>query len=281
MENLYVDGRIMISDQEFNRIADFLKRKYGIDMTEKKIIMNGRLENYVWSHGYDSFNGFMNAMESDITGSLEKDLVNMLTTNHTYFMRESEHFDYLRQVIIPWIKEREQNTKDMRIWCGAASSGEEPYGLAMVVRETLGLEVSKWDSTILATDISEEALSKAIAGEYEEEQVAVLPENWKRRYFRPIMNTTRYKVTDELKEQVLFRKFNLMSNFPFRKPMHVIFMRNVMIYFDDATKKELVQKIYDALLPGGYLFVGRTETINRDGTGFEMIMPSVFRRPIE
>lgn len=270
----------MISDQEFNRIAIFLKNKYGVDMTEKKVIMNGRLENYVWSNGYDSFNSFMNALENDISGKLENDLVNMLTTNHTFFMRESEHFDFLRNEVIPWIKEYEKTTKDMRIWCGAASSGEEPYGIAMTVKEALGLEASHWDSTILATDISEEALSKAIAGEYEEEQVAVLPPVWKRRYFRPIINSSKYQVTDELKEEIIFRKFNLMNQFPFRKPMHVIFMRNVMIYFDEITKKDLVEKIYDTLVPGGYLFVGRTETINRDGTDFEMVMPSIFRKKI-
>lgn len=270
----------MISDQEFTRIALFLKSKYGIDMTDKKIIMNGRLENYVWTNGYSSFTEFMNALETDPTGNLEKSLVNLLSTNHTFFMRESEHFDFMRSEVIPWIKEREQATKDMRIWCGAASSGEEPYGLAMLLMDAMGLEAARWDTTVLATDISEDVLGKAMAGEYEEEQVSVLPDYWRRRYFRPIPGTTRYKVTDELKKQVIYRKFNLMNPFPFRKPMHVIFMRNVMIYFDEPTKKELIKKIYDTLLPGGYLFVGRTETLDRDNTDFEMVQPSIFRRPL-
>ncbi|MBQ0027900.1 MAG: protein-glutamate O-methyltransferase CheR [Lachnospiraceae bacterium] len=271
----------MISDQEFTRIASFLKGKYGIDMTDKKIIMNGRLENFVWSHGYASFTEFMNALEADPTGGLEKTLVNLLTTNHTFFMRESEHFDFMKSEVIPWIKEREAVTRDMRIWCGAASSGEEPYGLAMLLMDVLGLEANKWDTTVLATDISEDALRKAMAGEYEEEQVGVLPDYWRRRYFRQVAGTTKYRVTDELKSKVLYRKFNLMNPFPFRKPMHVIFMRNVMIYFDEPTKKELINKIYDMLLPGGYLFVGRTETLDRDNTDFEMVQPSIFRRPLD
>lgn len=271
----------MISDQEFTRIAHFLKGKYGIDMTDKKIIMNGRLENYVWTNGYSSFNEFMNSMETDVSGKLEKDLVNLLTTNHTFFMRESEHFDFMRSEVIPWIRELEASTHDMRVWCGAASTGEEPYGLAMLLMDAMGLESTTWDTTILATDISEEALSKAIAGEYEEEQVSVIPDYWRRRYFRPIPDSTRYKVTEELKNHVLYRKFNLMNPFPFKKPMHVIFMRNVMIYFDEPTKKELIEKIYNSLLPGGYLFVGRTETLDRDNVDFEMVQPSIFRRPLE
>lgn len=271
----------MISDQEFTRIASFLKGKYGIDMTDKKIIMNGRMENFVWSHGYSGFTEFMNELEADVTGNLEKSLVNLLTTNHTFFMRESEHFDFMKNEVIPWIKEKEAATKDMRVWCGAASTGEEPYGLAMLLMDAMGLEAAKWDTTVLATDIAEEALSKAIAGEYDEEQVNVIPDYWRRRYFRQIQGTTRYRVTDELKSKVLFRKFNLMNPFPFRKPMHVIFMRNVMIYFDEPTKKELIDKIYDALMPGGYLFVGRTETLDRENTAFEMVQPSIFRRSLD
>lgn len=271
----------MLSEQEFTRIATYLKDKYGIDMSGKKIIMNGRLENYVWGNGYQSFNDFMNALEADPTGNLEKSLVNLLTTNHTYFMRESEHFDYMKSTVIPWIKSREVATHDMRIWCGASSSGEEPYAIAMLLKDALGFEADRWDSKILATDISENALSKAISGVYELEQISVLPDTWRRRYFRQVAGTDTYQVTQELKDEVIFRKFNLMNKFPFKKPMHVIFMRNVMIYFDEPTKRELIKKIYDALVPGGYLFVGRTETIDREGTLFEMIQPSIFRRPDE
>lgn len=270
----------MLTDQEFTRIATFLKGKYGIDMTAKKIIMNGRMENFVASHGYSGFTEFMNALDVDQTGELEKNLVNMLTTNHTFFMRESEHFDFLKKQVVPWIKELEADTKDMRVWCGAASTGEEPYALALTLVDALGFEAPGWDSTILATDISESALSTAIRGVYEGEQLDVLPEHWKRRYFKPVAGTTSYEATKELKDLVTYRKFNLMNPFPFRKPMHVIFLRNVMIYFDEPTKNKLVEKVYESLVPGGYLFVGRTETINRSNTDFEMIQPSIFRKPV-
>lgn len=270
----------MISDEEFERIARYLKKRYGIDMGNKKIIMNGRLENYVSNHGYKNYTEFIDAIEAAPGGETELQLVNMLTTNHTYFMREADHFDYMRDTVIPWIRKREAVSRDMRIWCGASSTGEEPYELAILTMETLGIDEKRWDTSILATDISEEVLHKAISGIYEEEQISALPEAWKRKYFRHISSSKMYQATDELKKHVIYRKFNLMDDFPFRKQLHVIFMRNVMIYFDEPTKKKLIHKIYDALLPGGYLFVGKTETIDKEGTDFEMIQPSIFRKPL-
>ena len=236
----------MITNNEFLRIVSFLKQRYGIDMSQKKVIMNGRLENYLRSGGWSSFDAYMNDVEKDESGELEKMLVNFLTTNHTYFMREFGHFEFFKNVVLPWIKKKEERSKDMRIWCGASSTGEEPYMIAMVVNDFLGLEHKNWDARILATDISTQALS--------------------------------YVATDELKKEVIYRKFNLMEPFPFRKKMHTIFLRNVMIYFDEATKRQVVQKVYDALEPGGYLFIGMTETLDRSSTPFQLVQPSIFKK---
>lgn len=269
-----------MTEEEFFRIKVFLKNRYGINLEHKKEIVTGRLSNYVMTHGYRSYTEYMNAVEADVTGRLEVDIVNLLTTNHTYFMREYEHFDFMRKEVLPWLKTKEARSKDLAIWCGASSSGEEPYMLAMLMKDFFALESNSWDTKILATDISEDALSKAIAGVYSAEQINKLPENWKRRFIKPVIGTDNYVITDEIKKEVLFRKFNLMEPFPFKKKMHVIFLRNVMIYFDNPTKRTLLQKIYDVLEPGGYLFIGRTETIDRGSTPFEMIQPSIFRKPI-
>ncbi|MCH5272919.1 MAG: protein-glutamate O-methyltransferase CheR [Lachnospiraceae bacterium] len=267
----------MMTDEEFLRIAGYVKQRYGIDLGKKKIIMNGRLENYIKMGGWSSFHAFMNDLQNDYTGQLESDMVNLLTTNHTYFMREFEHFEFLKREILPWLKEKEQNTKDLRIWSAAASTGEEPYMIAMVLRDFFGLEHEAWDTTVLATDISTRALQQAIDGRYSEEQLKNLPEHWK-RYFFQRTKEGMFQVTDELKQEVLFRQFNLMSPFPFRKRLHTIFLRNVMIYFDGDTKRQLLQKVYDFLEPGGYLFIGMTETLDRAQTPFEMIQPSIFRK---
>ena len=113
----------MIKDEEFQRISVYMKQRYGIDLSQKKVIVNGRLENYIKRGGWHSFDEFMNAVEHDRTGNQEKMLVNFLTTNHTYFMREFEHFDFFRSEVLPWLKQKEAARKDLRIWCGAASSG--------------------------------------------------------------------------------------------------------------------------------------------------------------
>jgi chemotaxis protein methyltransferase CheR len=267
-----------MTDVEFQRILTFLKSRYGIDMTRKKEIVEGRLENYVRLGGWSTYMDYMNAVETDITGNLEKKLVSLLTTNHTFFMREFEHFDYMRNVVLPYLRTKEAARKDLCIWCGAASSGEEPYMLAMLLLDFFGLEHGQWDTKVLATDISTEILQQAVAGVYTNEQIAALPDNWKRRFLRPVPGKDAYSVTQEVRDEVLFRRFNLMEPFPFKRKMHVIFLRNVMIYFDSETKKQLIQKVYDVMESGGYLFIGRTETIDRTTIPFQMIQPSIFRK---
>ena len=268
----------MITDEEFRRISVFMKQKYGIYLSHKKTFVNGRLENYIKKQGYTNFNAFMDIVEQDQTGNQEKMLVNFLTTNHTYFMREFEHFDYFKGVVLPELKKRESARKDLRIWCGAASTGEEPYMIAMVLADFFGLERNQWDTKVLATDISTKALQQASAGIYGANQLESLPEQWKRHFFKAAAGGTQYHVKPELKNEVLFRQLNLMDPFPFKKKMHTIFLRNVMIYFDDRTKKDLVQRVYDALEPGGYLFIGTTETLDRSSTPFQIIQPSIFRK---
>ncbi len=267
----------MMTDDEFFRIADYMKNNYGIDLGQKKIIMNGRLENYIKRGGWANFHEFMNALQMDNTGKFEKELVNMLTTNYTYFMREFEHFEFFKNVALPWAKRKAGGTRDLRVWCGAASTGEEPYMIAMVIRDFLGLDFGSWDAKVLATDISTKALNVAIQGIYNEEALDEMPEAWKRHFFKS-MGNNMYAVTDELKAEVLFRQFNLMSQFPFKQKMHTIFLRNVMIYFDAETKRDVLRKVYDTLMPGGYLFIGMTETLDRSQIPFTMIQPSIFRK---
>ena len=247
-------------------------------MSHKKTIMEGRLENYVKGLGHNSYDSYMDALESDITGELEKKLVDILTTNHTYFMREPEHFEFFKGVVLPWIKKKEVVDKELRIWCAASSTGEEAYTIAMIILDYFGLEKEAWDTQILATDVSTAVLEQAIKGIYTQEQINPLPQPWKRRFFRKIPDEDCFIITDELKREVLYRKFNLMSAFPIKKKMHAIFLRNVLIYFDDNTKISILKKIYDCLEPGGYLFLGKTETINRQVVPFKLVSPAVFRK---
>lgn len=267
----------MISDNEFNRIVSYVRGRYGIDLSKKKVLIMGRLENYLLRQGYSSYNAYMDEVENNPSGEEAANIINVLTTNHTYFMRESMHFDYLRDVVLPELKEKEKAKKDLRIWSGASSTGEEPYTIAMILKDFFGLEHSQWDTKVLATDISTRVLEHASKGVYLKEQVDPLPPKWKNRYFTQI-SEDEYRVKDELKQEVIFRQFNLMNQFPFRRKFHVVFLRNVMIYFEDDTKYNLVQKVYDFMEPGGYLFIGTTEGLNKNRIQFKYVEPSIYRK---
>lgn len=266
-----------MTDSEFQRIVRYVKKHSGIELGQKRVLITGRLTNYLLQNGYESYDQFMNDVESDITGKKAEDLINILTTNHTYFMREFEHFDFLRKVVLPELKERESRSKDLHIWSGASSTGEEPYTMAMVLKDFFGLEHNQWDTRVLATDLSTRVLEHAQKGIYLKEQIAPLPENWRRRYFKQI-SPEQFEVKKELKDEVIFRQFNLMDPLPFKRPLHVVFLRNVMIYFDEATKRKIIDKIYDCIVPGGYLFIGASEAIDRNATGFRFVRPSIYRK---
>ena len=205
-------------------------------------------------------------------------MLNKLTTNYTYFLREREHFDFFKDTILPYLVSTKKN-KSLSIWSAGCSSGEEPYTISMFIKDFLGQQASAWDTRILATDISTDVLSIAMKGEYDVKSLRDVPDSWKKRFFRPVRgDADKVVVSDELKKNVIFRTFNLMGPIQFKIPFDVIFCRNVMIYFDEKTKRELVGKIYNALEPGGYLFIGTTETLDRNSSPFQLIRPSIFRK---
>lgn len=267
----------MLTDVEFSRIVTYVKSSYGIDLSQKRVLVNGRLETYFLRNGYNSFEEFMSKVDKDPRGEEAKNLINVLTTNHTYFMRETIHFDYMRKIVLPYLKVKAAASKDLRIWSAASSTGEEPYTIAMVLMDFFGLEHSMWDTKVLATDISTRVLEHAVKGVYLKEQIDPLPERWKKKYFMSL-GGEEYQAKDELKKEVIFRRFNLMDSFPFKRKFHIIFLRNVMIYFQNDVKYQLLNKMYDFMEPGGYLFIGTTESLDKTKTRFEYIQPSIYRK---
>ena len=267
----------MITEQEFERVAGFVKDHYGINLAGKQILVNGRMNNYLLKNGYSGYNEYMAKVEENPSGAEARGLVDALTTNHTYFMREFEHFEFMRKAVLPELKVKEAARKDLRIWSAASSTGEEPYTIAMILRDFFGLDHHLWDTKVLATDLSTKVLQHAQRGIYLKEQIEPLPEKWRRMYFKQV-NEHEYQVKQELKDEIIFRQFNLMNPLPFKKPLHLVFLRNVMIYFDEMTKLRLVNKIYDKLEPGGYLFIGTTESIDRRNTKFQYAGPSIYRK---
>ena len=355
---------ITISEKEFWQIVSLLKDHYGINLSQKKNLIVGRLQKHLRSSNYSSFSEFYDYVISDRTGEAATLLINKLTTNYTFFMREIEHFDFFRGTALPHIA-RTEKSKDMRIWSAGCASGEEPYSIAMCIADffagggvaranaaarrlggaarasrlaqnwappraadaqagmgsaqagmgqaqagmgpaqagmgpaqpiappgsapasppidTLlrfesGVDRSGWDSKVLATDISERVLAMASDGIYMAESLDPLPSAWRRAFFKPIDDESE-QVVDWLRREIIFRKFNLMEeHFPFRKKFHIIWCRNVMIYFDAETRKRLIEKFYDFTEPGGYLFIGHSESIARNETRYTYVMPAIYRR---
>lgn len=267
-----------MTEKEFDRIVRYMAQYCGMDMRKKKVIIEGRMDNYLTARGYHSYDEYMDEIEKDVSGREAQKMIDLLTTNHTYFLREPEHFDYFRNTILPELKAKEEGTRVLRIWCAASSSGEEPYTITMVLKDFFGLEYEKWDTDILATDISRKVLETALHGVYSREQLKRIPERWLRANFKKVDETT-YQVKPEIRKKVMYRQFNLMSALPFRHKLHVVFLRNVMIYFDDATKRELLDRIYDVMEPGGYLIIGITESIPKKECHFEYMGNSIYRKP--
>jgi chemotaxis protein methyltransferase CheR len=237
----------------------------------------GRLHNVLLQEGFINFTEYYKYLVSDQTGKAVITLLDKITTNHTFFMRESDHFYYFRDKVLPHLSKTVKD-KDLRIWCAASSTGEEPYTLAMILDEFLGNEKTLWDTKILATDISEKVLGIAQKGVYSNERIAPLPSYWKINYFMRY-DYEKSIMIDKIRNDVIYRKFNLMDTiFPFKKKFHTIFCRNVMIYFDDQTKNQLVNKFYDHMEYGGYLFIGHSESLNRETTRFKNVMPAVYRK---
>lgn len=269
---------IEITDKEFSQFSVYIKRNYGINLkTEKKLMFSGRLQNVLTDIGCESFSDYYEYVRSDSSGQAAITLIDKVTTNHTFFMREADHFTFFQEKVLPYLK-RSVQSKDLRIWCAASSSGEEAYTLAMILDEYFGAEKLLWDKKILATDISESVLDVATRGIYSNDRIKPLPTQWKQKYLKKY-DSENWVIHNSIKNEVIFRKFNLMEGFfPFRKKFNVIFCRNVLIYFDSETKDQLIQKFYDALEVGGYLFLGHSETINRFGSCFDYVMPSVYRK---
>jgi chemotaxis protein methyltransferase CheR len=269
---------LTITDKEFKQLTEYIKDNYGIYLKEeKRALVTGRLYNVLTQNNFKSFTEYFKYISEDRTGDAAATLINKITTNHTFFMREAEHFSYFKDKILPYIV-RTAKGKDLRIWSAGCSSGEEPYTLAMIINEFLGVEKSLWDSKILATDISGKVLETAKKGIYKNEDIDTLPSIWKVNYFKRI-DAEKSELLDIIRNEVIYRKFNLMEDiFPFKRKFNVIFCRNVMIYFDLKTKCELVDKFYNLMEYGGYLFIGHSESLNRNETKFKYVMPAVYRK---
>ncbi len=278
---IQVHSMMSISDQEFGQLRDLIQQRFGINLTDqKRSLLVGRLQKLMRRLNLQTFSQYYEYLTQDSSEKGLSELVDLISTNHTYFNREKDHFEYFAQTALPTIAEklRQQNRKDLRIWCAGCSTGEEPYTLLMLMMEYFGTEYASWDAGILATDISDRALTIAKRGVYSADRVEQLPETLQRKYFTPAGNG-EMAVVDKIKREATFRRFNLMNtSFPFKKPFQMIFCRNVMIYFDQPTRDALVGRYHQHTEPGGYLFIGHSETLGRSQSRYNYLQPALYQK---
>lgn len=274
-------GGFAITAAEFELLQRLIFERFGIALgPEKKALLAGRLQSLLRKEGFTSFrNYYERALRSPTHAGLSE-LVDRISTNVTYFNREPAHFDFLVETALPKVVERlrSRNSHDLRVWCAAASTGEEPYLLGMLISEFLGAELPRWQAGVLATDISARALESAKRGVYPSEAVEKVPATLRQKYFQRLADGS-FRVTRELRDQLVFRRFNLMTTqLPFKKPFDLVFCRNVMIYFTPTTRRELVSRIHRFISPEGYLFIAHSESLNRSTSPFEFVQPGVYQR---
>lgn len=273
---------ITTTDDEFKEISSLVYTKFGIHLTEKKRnLVNGRLQKLLKKYSLKNFGEYLTLLKKENKDSLFSELVDEISTNHTYFYRENQHFEFLTERILPEIEAYriKEGKKDFKIWCAASSSGEEPYTLAIHLLEYFGNRYSQWDGGLLATDVSEDILKKAKEGVYTAENIEKVPPKILAKYFD--LRDNKYYVKEILKKEVLYKKLNLVSpQFPLRGDFDLISCRNVMIYFDKETREVLLNKMYKLLRPGGYLFVGHSESLNGLNTPFTFVKSAIYRKEL-
>ena len=260
-----------ITDEEFESFRELIFEIAGISLCAgKKMMVASRLQRRLVHYGLHRFSDYYHLVTDKTHPREMQTLVDLLTTNETYFFREPSHFDFLRNEILP------QHTNNVfRAWSAACSSGEEVYSLAMVLADTLNDR--PWE--ILGSDLSRRVLKRAQRGHYPMERNEGIDFAFLKKYclkgVRSQNNT--FLIDQKLKTQVRFRQINLKEELPNIGHFDVIFLRNVLIYFNQETKKEIVHRVSDLLKPDGYLFISHAESLHGIESGLKMINPSIFR----
>ena len=284
-----VNSRIMsaaLSGNDFRRLSSFIRSECGIKMPEqKRIMLEARLRKRLRALGIESFGEYCDFLFSPEGLEQEKlHMIDVVTTNKTDFFREPKHFDYLTQHAIPELFRLHGAgmRQGLSIWSAGCSTGEEPYTLAMVLTEYAQSQPG-FRFSILATDISTRVLEKALRAVYKEERVGLMPASMKKKFLMRSKERERglVRVVPELRSCIEFRRLNFMdSNFGIDSSFDIIFCRNVIIYFDRPTQQKVLQTIYRHLKPGGYLFMGHSETLSSLSIPLASVGSMVYRKPL-
>ncbi len=268
-----------LSDRDLAIIIRLVYAKSGISLFKgKRALVTARLQKRVRTGGFGSFKEYIRYVQTDTSGDELTVLIDAIATNHTSFFREPQHFECLRDLVLPSVLTRVAGGV-IRGWSAACATGEEPYSIAMTLFEHLG-EAATWRVRLLASDLSTKALAAARAGAYKPQRLADLPSSMLLRYFEKddVLPPGSMRVSSRLKQIVDFARINLLDAAPPGAPFDFIFCRNVMIYFDREVQQRVVEGLERRLLPGGYLFVSHSESLNSLSHGLTWVAPAVYRK---
>lgn len=259
-------------DVVLRRFRDRLHREYGIHFEDQKLYsLRNKLRRRVRNLSLDDLDSYEDYLENNPDEISH--LLNEVSTNKSEFFREIKHWDYITEHIV---EDWKRSNETVKLWSAACSTGEEPYTASMLLYE-LGVK----DFRILGTDIAPRALERAARGVYTDTELRGVHE-FDLKYFRKYFNRDAegtFRIKEDLQERVTLRKFNLTeSHYPYKETFNLVFCRNVLIYFDDDTIEHVINELSDVLKPGGYLFVGHTETLQSINHPLEKIQPSIFRK---
>jgi chemotaxis protein methyltransferase CheR len=273
-------NQVKMNDREFAHLRDLIYEHTAIEIKEhKKYLLVNRLSKRLRLLGVATFSEYLHYLHVGKNCKQEFiELVDAVTTNKTDFYREPKHFSFIEQRIFPLLVAANGNRtpKKFQVWSAASSSGEEPYTIAICLSELFS-RLPNWDFEILGSDISETVLRMAAMGIYDEERVAPVPAPLLRKYF--LKGNNRYKVKPELAKKVSFKKVNLKLDFHRTlSDFDIVFLRNVLIYFNRETQQDIVNKCWHVLKPGGYLFLGHSESLHGANTPYTYIAPAVYQK---
>jgi len=285
--NIEDDGEDHLSAIEFSRIARLVEGEAGIKLPpNKRLMLEGRLRKRLRAHGFDTFKAYCDFLfKGDGTAEEMGFLINVVTTNKTDFFREPDHFDFLMKKAVPELIRRRSGAETqplLKVWSAASSTGAEAYTLAMVLNERM-VERRDFRCAILGTDISTTVLEQGERAIYPAEMMAPVPEPYLKRFVmwpREPGARSDVRIVPELRRMVRFARLNLMdATYPFDRDVDVIFLRNVLIYFEKEDQEAVVRRLVGHLRPGGYLFLGHSESMIGNAAQVRQVAPAVFQKP--
>lgn len=273
-----------LNEKQLQRVADFIGDKVGIQLSmDKQKLVEGRLRRRLTALKLPDFESYLNHTLDSYEGENEQlQLVDVITTNKTHFYREPQHFDYLESTAIVEMEKMltTESRESLNFWSAGCSSGEEPYTLSIILNE-LRAKRRSFNFNILATDISHSCLTTANRGVYTERQAEAIPLELRKKYLLRSRNSADdlVQMGEALRKTVQFESLNLMDKqFNVAQKMDAIFCRNVMIYFNNKLREELVERFENQLVKGGYLFVGHSESLNGHEHNLKQVSPMVYRK---